>query len=169
MAVNLKNKAFKSISRRLVLYIVLCSSMITLVITAYQLRRDYLNDIAVIEHQFEAIKSVHLKSISESLWATDVAKLRTIIEGVSNLRDVIHVAIVEDGKILVAEGEKRGTDTILRNFPIAYQHRGITSQIGILEVVVDLGSVYKRIVDRGIVILISNAIKTVKSRAIVTP
>ena len=102
-----RNEPASSISRRLVIYIVLCSSVITLVLTIFQLQRDYQADLDLIDQGFEQIEKVHLATIVESLWSIDTVRLKTIIAGLSNLRDVSYTAIIETGEVLMSVGDKR--------------------------------------------------------------
>ena len=82
------NVPISSISRRLIIYVVLCSSLITLFLTGFQLIRGYQRDISRIDAGFEEIEKVHLKSFAASLWAVDTGKLTILVEGLSRLRDV---------------------------------------------------------------------------------
>ena len=52
-----------SISRRLIIYIVLCSSAVTLILTVFQLHRDYQADLELIDQGFEQIERVHLDNL----------------------------------------------------------------------------------------------------------
>jgi len=55
------------IARRLILAMVLFSSVITLVVTAIQLYRDYNRDLLLIDSQLKQIQDVHIRSIAGSL------------------------------------------------------------------------------------------------------
>ena len=155
-----KNEPASSISRRLVIYIVLCSSVITLVLTIFQLRRDYRTDLDLIDQGFEQIEKVHLATVVESLWSVDTVRLKTIIAGLSNLHDVNYAAIIENGEALVSVGDKRIANPDTRILPLIHDFSGGAIEIGQLEVVIDLDAAYRRIMEKAFVILISNAIKT---------
>ena len=154
------DKKFRPISWRLIAYIVLCSSLITLILTGFQLYREYQVDIAAIDNAFERIKKVHLPTISATLWATDIDKLETVVIGLSNMVGVVHVAVLEDDKVLVSVGEDNDIETITQLYPLIFEHRGELLEIGSLHVTIDLGIVYRRLTERAVVILIGNAIKT---------
>ena len=91
-----KTKRFASISRRLILYIVLCSSLITLILSGFQLYREYQADITALDRVFERIAKLHLQTISATLWSTDTTRLQTVIEGLSNYAGVIPTVIMID-------------------------------------------------------------------------
>ncbi len=151
---------FSSISRRLIGFIVLFSSVITLLITAFQLYREYQADISLIDNAFDQIAKVHIPSISESMWGSDTEKLKTLIRGLSNLRDLNYVEITEDGDILVSFGDPSDIGVYSRTFPLMYHSRGNLQEIGSLHVAFDIEAVNQRLLDRFFIILASNALKT---------
>ncbi|MFD2205573.1 ATP-binding protein [Kiloniella antarctica] len=160
--VNSKNNSppFKSISRRLIMYIVLCSSLVTLFLTIFQLQRDYETDIAEQDKALEQIRQVHLKTITQGLWATDTVLLQTIIEGLINIRDVNYAAIIDDKEILLSIGDKPIKDTGTKSFPLQYRYSGVVDEIGTLVIAIDGDAAFRRVLDRALIILISNTFKT---------
>ena len=75
-----KHVAFKSrISLRIIIYMVAVSSTITLLLTAFQLYRDYRLDLDLIEFRLRQIEDVHLRRINNALWATDASELQMIL------------------------------------------------------------------------------------------
>jgi len=151
---------FTSVSRRLIIYIVLTSTVITLVLTAVQLFRDYNMDLRGIDTQFQQIEKVHLLSISETLWTIDTEGLRIILEGLENLADVVHVSVIVNDKILASVGTDNIENTISQDFLLVHNDGETEIAIGHLHVTADLNTVYQRIFDRALIILFSNAIKT---------
>ena len=149
-----------SISRRLILFIVVCSSVLTLLLSAFQLYRDYQTDISLIDDAFDQIEKVHIPTISESLWGSDTEKLETIVRGLSNLRDLRYLEVIEDGEVLVSFGEHSENGVSFRSFPLLFNIRGDFKEIGSLDVAFSIEAVNQRLLDRTLVILISNTIKT---------
>ena len=148
------------IARRLIIYVVLFSSFITVLATALQLYWDYKNDIGFIKNQLQQIEDVNLKSISESLWTSDIKELRTHIEGISQLRDIQYLEIRDNEKTWVSKGEPLSENTLSRQYPLLHSHRGQELEIGKLTVSASLDGVYQRLLDKFWVILASNAVKT---------
>jgi hypothetical protein len=155
----MNTKIRSPLSRRLIFYIVLCSSAITLFLTVFQLYRDYQSDVQAIDTSFEQIKTVHLKTFELTVWATDKDKLQTLLDGISNLPDIEYVSVDEGGTV-ISVGEITSDNIVSRSYKLAHQHKGKLLDIGVLKVVANLDSVYSRIAERAAVILISNAIKT---------
>ncbi len=158
---NMHSAAYKpGIARRLIIYVVLFSSFITVLATALQLYWDYRNDIGFINGQLQQIEDVNLKSISESLWTSDIDELNTHIEGISQLRDIQYLEIRDNEKILISKGEPQSRNSLSRQYPLIYSHRGQKLEIGKLTVSASLDGVYQRLLDKFWVILASNAVKT---------
>lgn len=154
-------ETYKSvIARRLIIYVVLFSSLITLVTTAIQLTRDYKNDVALINNQLQQAREVHLKSLTASLWASDIKELRTHLERILQIRDMQFLEVRDRERVWVSVGTRQEKDTMSRQYPMVYRHRGRVIEIGTLTVTASLSGVYQRLFDRVWVILVSNAIKT---------
>ena len=108
-----KRDPISPISRRLIVYLVLCSSALTLIISAFQLYRSYQSDISIIESQFEEIKKVHIKGITRSLWYFNEVELKTLIEGLEFLGDISYVSVKDKNKLLMNAGEIPETNSCL--------------------------------------------------------
>ncbi len=148
------------IARRLIFYVVLFSSLITLVSTAFQLYLDYENDIGLIEDKLQQVRTAHLKSLSETLWASDSRELRTHADGILQMRDMQYVEIRDRERVWVALGEPQSHNVIRREFPMTHPFRGRDIDIGTLTIVASLDGVYQRLLDKVWIILASNAVKT---------
>lgn len=152
-----KNK----IAKRLILYILVFSSAITLVLTAIQLFLDYRHDIANINQRIQLIKVSTYESLKDSIWRVNYNGLRLQLEGLANLPDIVYLEVRDGrGKVLASVGsfqEKRCIDEV---FPIHYQYRDHDLLLGNFKIVASLDGVYQRLLDTCLVILISQAIKT---------
>jgi len=148
------------IGKRLMIYIILFSSLITLVITAVQLYRDYNIDIEHIHSELEQIENVHLDSLTAALWASNKKLLQTSIEGILKIKDMQYIEIRDEKKVWAKAGEEKGKNIIQRKYPMQYHHRNKDINIGTLIVDVNLDGVYQRLLDKAWIILISNGIKT---------
>ncbi len=147
------------IARRLIAYMVLFSLLITLIATAFQLYMDYDKDIDFIEEQLQQVRTVHLNSLIETLWASDVKELRTHAEGILQTRDMQYLEIRDADRVWVAVGKPQTRNVISRQFTMSHSLRGRKINIGTLTVVASLDGVYQRLMDRAWFILATNAIK----------
>ena len=148
------------ISRRLITCMVAFSSVLTLVITAYQLNRDYDRDLRLIDSRMQQVQYVHLNSLVNTLWATNTKKLQIQLDGILRLPDMQYVGVKEGERLWASAGTFRTDNVISREFPMNYVHRGRTMEIGRLTVVASLDGVYQRLIDKTLIILVSNGIKT---------
>ncbi len=148
------------IARRLILYIVLFSTVITILITAFQLYRDYLSDLELIERDFDQIENVHLDSLSSALWAANRRLLQTSLNGIGKIRDIQYVEVRDEQRVWAKSGAINGDNFIQRKYLMNYRHRNKNINIGSLIVNVSLDGVYQRIINKVWVILVTNGVKT---------
>ena len=154
---HLKSK----ISKTLVLYIVLFSSVVTLVLTAIQLRIDYNDGINVIHQRINQIKYTNIDSITRSLWTIDHSAIQIQLDGLSRINDIIFVKITdENNKYVASSGEINTDNTISENIALHQNYRGKKTPLGTLYIVATKDNVYQQLIDTVVVILISQAIKT---------
>lgn len=155
----------RGIAFRLLIYILLFSSAVTLVSTAFQLLLDYRRDIDAIETRLEEVRSSSLGSLAGSLWHMDADQLRLQLDGMMRLPDMQALEVRESysgiAQPLVVGVGTRGEHAVMaREYPITYADRGIARVIGTLYVEVTLSEVYHRLLVTGLVILASQGVKT---------
>jgi PAS domain S-box-containing protein len=148
------------IARKLIVLVVLFSSLITLVTTAGQLFSDYRDDVDKINSGFDQIRTTSLQSVAESVWLLDDARLDTLLRGLARLPDITHLSIVLEGKVQWEIGQTDNDASVSQEFPLYNRHRNEEILIGTLIATASLGGVYERLIDRAAIILVSNAVKT---------
>lgn len=150
----------KGIVRRLILLIVFFSALITLIISVAQLYSEYQHDISAIDSRFHQIQDVNLKTLNNALWVADTQELKTQLQGLLRLPDMQYLEIRENNKIWAAVGEPAQNNTISHQYAMVHEYRGREFNIGTLTVVATLKDIYSRLLQRAMVILVSNGIKT---------
>ncbi len=149
------------LGKRFAILIVLFSSCFTLLSTSLQLILDYRVDISRIEQQFTNIRTSYLQAITLSVWSLDDSQIETQLVGLSQLPDIEHVSIKVSGETNWQQGDDVSTNTRTMEFPLSYRAQGISEQnIGTLVVTASIDNVYKRLINKAGVILVSNAVKT---------
>ena len=149
------------ISRVLVLYVVLFSSVITLILTAMQLYNDYRYDLSLIDQRLAQIEASNLESLASNLWTLNHNAIGLQLEGLLRLPDLAYLEVKDaSGEILARTGEQRHAQIVSRQFEIRYTHRGEPRKLGTLYAVATLEHVYQRLIDTFVVILITQGIKT---------
>jgi len=149
----------QKIARKLILYLISASVLITLVITTVQLYRDYQHEINLIGHRFHQIEQANIVSLSDLLWETNQQRLEIQLQGLMGIPDMQYLAIINNGKVIVSTGEPKTKNILSNSYPLSYEDQGELQKIGRLEVVVSLDGVYQRLLENVWLILVSNAIK----------
>ena len=158
----------RGIGLRLLAAIILFSTAVTILTTLFELYMDYRGQIQDIQDRFGDIEAGYLESLGGSLWSLDVDQIQRQIEGIKRLPDIHYIEVREVGrnvkrKVLVSIGERGDGPILSREYPISYsqtKEKGGEETIGILYVEASLAGVYGRLVERAVVILISQGIKT---------
>ncbi|EOD53796.1 sensor histidine kinase [Aeromonas molluscorum] len=151
---------FNGLSYRLLSYILICSTALALIITALQLVWDYRKDVALIEGSIDQIQASFLQPISASLWNLDEEQVKVQIEGIMNLPNMQFVMVKEmlgtSEVPLLTQGVERDGYDISREFKLTYQGE----MVGKLFVAASLDQVYQRLIEKSVLILVSQTIKT---------
>lgn len=151
---------FSPLGWRLVAMTVAFSTIIALLATAFQLYLDYRRDLGEIESTFEQVGQSYLPTISNALWATNREELQVAINGLARLPDVRQVIVKENDKHWAVAGNPKTQNIRSREYSLTHVHRGESLVIGNLTVVVDMDGVYRRLLEKFWVILITNSVKT---------
>jgi len=153
-------KIKNSLSTRLLSYILICSTALALVITLIQLMWDFQQDVGKIEASIDQIESSFLQPMAASLWNLDEEQIQIQIEGIMNLSDMQYVLIHEvlgNAEVpLVEQGVLKDKFDISKKFDLTYQGE----VVGTLFVAASLEKVYDRLIEKSLLILVSQIIKT---------
>lgn len=156
-----KKPVFKSvIGRKLLVYILLFSSIITFIGTGLQLYMDYDHDVKSLHQTLDQLESSYLDSIANSLWVTDDDLLKIQLEGILKMQDIQFVAIRKGKASIDSVGTKPAQNTIIRVYPLSYRYDNADINLGELHVVASLDEIYSRIFNRILLILSTQTVKT---------
>lgn len=155
----------RGIAFRLLVSILLFSTLVTVVSTAIQLFLDYRRDINAIESRLDEVQSSSLGSLAGSLWHMDADQLRLQLDGLMRLPDMqaMEVREVHTGvtaPLVVAVGSRSDHAALAREYALTYVDRGVTRTIGSFYVEVTLAQVYHRLLVTGLEILVGQGVKT---------
>ncbi len=152
------NNKFGIVSR-LIIYMMLFSTVVTLLITGIQFKFNYSSDLKLIDDNLQQIKEIYLRTLINSVWMSNSEQLRIVTEGLYQLRNVQYIEVRDESKILIRYGEKIKNNIVIREYPMIHNYRNKKITIGLLTVIVSLDSVYQRLIKKSWVILIINAIE----------
>ena len=113
-----KSGSFNSkLSRRVLIYILLCSSLLSISSTFLQLYVNYNESLSTLDQRFNNVETSYLQSISTSLWDFNEPLVKQQIQGIVKLPDISHVKIVTGfGKVYQFGDEKFSADKVVE-FP----------------------------------------------------
>ncbi|MBF0429122.1 MAG: PAS domain S-box protein, partial [Magnetococcales bacterium] len=149
------------IARRMTLLVLLFSSMITLIGTSTQFYLDYRQEMDGISVRFEEIRYAHLDSILKQLWLTDDDGLLLQLEGILRLPDMQFLEIVRPNARTLTVGKQGAPINVIEeHYPLRHFYRGNPIEMGLLRAQVNLDQVHKRLLDKLLLILVTQSIKT---------
>jgi len=148
------------IARRLIVAVVLFSSFITLITSAFQLYRGFNQDIQMIEGRLSLVETVHLETLSDSVWNSDRVNLLQQLHSIINIPDMQYLEVREADVFVASAGVPDRTRAIVRVYPLLREYRGKQLKIGELGVHASINSAYEHVYAQAWNILIANAIKT---------
>lgn len=152
------------IAKKLILYIILFSSFLTLLITAIQLYIEFQYDVKGIHQKLAQVQTSDQQSITQSVWLSDKKQLKIIIDGITALPDIVFAKVsFSKGKDIVsgdASIESQAEKSIKLVIPLQYEYNSANLNIGEFTVIASLSDVYSRMINRLGIILLSNALKT---------
>ncbi|MFZ5723117.1 MAG: ATP-binding protein [Pseudomonadota bacterium] len=153
----------RQLSLKLLGYILLVSSLITLLLTAWQLWSDYQRDVSGIEERLGILEQTTLEPLTNSVWALNEDQINLLLTGMMNLDAVVGVELVTDQGRVYRLGSQTAGDGLVRNYPLTYRNPRQDGQpypLGNLTVHASLEGVYERLMARTANILVGQAIKT---------
>jgi C4-dicarboxylate-specific signal transduction histidine kinase len=148
---------------RLLVRVLLFSSVITLLLTLTQLYLDYRRDVQAIDQRMSEIDSGYRRSLAEGLWRMDTRQLQLQVEGILRLPDIRYVELREatgQAATLVVTGSDQTNPPVRNEFKIVYTNRGAEQLLGILVVEATFDRIYRRLLDTAVIIMAGQAIKT---------
>lgn len=148
------------VARRLIVALVLFSSVLTAIITTLQLYGEYQTDVEAIDGRFVFIGDSTIPVLTDSVWVSDDMQIRSQIEGLLNLQDMEYIAISADGELRWTAGRQISEHVITQRFPLQREYRGQMIKLGELIAVASLDQVWSRLWNRLLSVLIENGIKT---------
>ncbi|MFM2485370.1 sensor histidine kinase [Celerinatantimonas yamalensis] len=147
------------LARRLVLAIVLFSSVLTLSVTGVQLYLQYRLDMSNVEQSAQIIQDSWLASLTESAWDYDTDLIEMQLNGMINLPFIMEVQLsLSDGQYF-SVGHPAADNSLVYRFSLEHVHSGKMKEIGHLKVVVDTGRIHDDLLRYALTLLISNLFK----------
>ena len=146
--------------QKLLALTLLFSSVVTLIVTMMQLYVDFNNEVYHLDKRFHEINDVLSESLTASTWAFDQNQIQKQLKGILRFEQVakVHLAVegfrdFEFANTVTPNGPKK-------TLPLNYVDARGAHDIGLLTVTFTMEQIYGGLIQRGIIMLISNFLKT---------
>ena len=151
-------KNSNTIAKKLILFIILFSSIATILATAFQIYVEYRAEIKQIDKSFAQTNTGYLRSIAQAVWVVDETQIDLLLTGITRLPNIAFAEIRHENEIIGKSGKKLDRQFIAKTFNLIAPHKGSTQITGGLTIHADLSRVYKTLLNRAIVILLSTGV-----------
>jgi PAS domain S-box-containing protein len=157
-------RSHSGIGPRLLASVLLFSSAVTLLLTSLELYLDYRRDVGTIERRMSEIGNSYVGSLGEGLWELDPQQLQLQVDGILHRPAIRFVEVREatdrPDPMIVSAGDRDAGAAVRREFPLFHNFHGTEQQLGVLSIGATLDDVYRELVDKTMVILVSQGAKT---------
>ena len=153
-------KSSSPLSYRMLTYILICSSLFTLITAGIQVYSDYRQDVSIVDERMSVIETSYMSSLSRSLWSLDQKLLNVQMQGILNLPDIVHLKlrIFPDSDIEVGDISD-DISTLSHTFPLIHESEEVYT-LGELTITASMEDIYKQLKQKVFVILTTQAFKT---------
>jgi signal transduction histidine kinase len=150
---------------RLLTFILLFSSLVTLISTLSQLYFDYRQQVSSIEARMSDIEKGYADSLAAGLWNVDPEQLQLQLNGIVRLSDIRFAQVREVARgatkpLLVTAGKPAEKSYLRHEIPLVFTSQNVPHLVGYFTIGATLDDVYQRLMNTAVVILISQGIKT---------
>lgn len=147
------------LARRLVMAIVLFSSLLTLTVTGVQLYLQYRLDMSNVRQSADIIQDSWVPALTESVWDYNTDLIELQLNGMINLPFIMEVRLSLDDGQYFAVGHPAPKDSFLYHFPLQHVDHGKRKKLGSLAVVIDTKQIQRDLIRYALTLLISNLFK----------
>ncbi len=148
------------LARRMSMYVILASTLIAVFTSGIQIYAEFQRDVNGVYAGLEQIKRTHLSNIASRIWVLDTEELHTTLRSLLSLPAIHYVAAYNNKTLFLDVGENTDDKVITRVYPLYYSQQGSRIRIGKLVIKASLENAYRRIIERALIILAGNAVKT---------
>lgn len=148
------------VARRMIVQMVVFSSLITLCLSVLQLAFEYRNLRQALEQQLDSA-GLFAPNIAGSVWDYDEKQIHRALGALILLPHVVEARVEAstpnpDWQV----GHSSQSHEIVRRYPLRHEARDEVHDIGTLVVVASLQGIYKQVATSAASIVLSNALKT---------
>lgn len=154
------------LARKLIIAIVVISSLLALIITCVQLYIDYSLGVSSIDRNINDVQRGYSGSITESVWVLRDEQILEQLKGIVALPGLISAVIKVKGKVRW-QAVKENADQSpppqylkVKEFPLIKRYKNEDRVVGTLILTASLDEIYQNLYDKVLLIFFSNSLKT---------
>ena len=139
---------FSPIRNRLLIGILLTSSVVTSVVIMASFYLDYLNEKDILDLVFSQIEKGNVSPLGTAIWNYNEDQIKSQLEGIIKINDIVKVAVQDDKGTLLFETQKASIDETLslqKQFDITFEFQNEIKNVGILKVTATRANMFKRL------------------------
>jgi C4-dicarboxylate-specific signal transduction histidine kinase len=145
------------LAKRLLIGILLFSSLVTLITTLVVLISDYRQDMSSTEENLKQIKASNLNSLALSIWNYDDGQVYLQLDGILNFPAISYVSLISTHNVLYERGEKKESQWLEEiEMTVFFEEESVAE----LTMHLDYGALYSRLFNKALIIMASQFIKT---------
>jgi two-component system, NtrC family, sensor kinase len=162
-----EGKVFLSIHRKLLIYVLMVSSIFTVVTTMINFYMDYSSEKEVQSQTLHQIEKSTLASLTKAVWDLDDEQLKRNVDGLMRLHDIIAVVIIDGSGSVVFQDAKeiKDKDVERYSFEKSYQLQYVQSaqlhQLGVFRLKVTNYYMLTRLLKKMAIFFAGQGVKTV--------
>ncbi len=148
---------------RLLAYILLFSSLITLLSTGLQIYLDYRNDLSIIDDRIRQMEATSLGNLANDVWLINSKQIQTQLNDLYLLPDMHYLQLDTQYEEHFSAGEPPRPDTPLIKRSYTLKHstpEGEHYELGTLQININLERIYRHLQEQVLVILATQGVKT---------
>lgn len=152
----------RPLARRLLLWVLVISASNALLAISVQLYLDYRRDLAELNEHLDFVRESQLQGLSAAAWNFDRPLIEAQLAGLvrSPWVAAAELRYGKDEEKRVALGSNPDSAEAPQQYPLEFATGPRTVQIGRLLLWPDLTQIYRRTLDRGLVVVMTQGIKT---------
>ncbi|EME68538.1 Signal transduction histidine kinase [Paramagnetospirillum caucaseum] len=149
----------RPLGRRIILYTIVFSSVITLIISVLQLTNEFTDRHSAVKRQLDNLE-ILLPSISESVWTFNEPQISLALQALTSMPHFQEARIVTPEGRTWLQRNANSSHSISRSFPLERETTTGRVILGTLEVVASIDAIYVAVLTLTAEILFGNAVKT---------
>lgn len=145
---------------KLLAYVLLFSSVVTLATSSYLIYSDYVQATDELDQSISQIKAGYQQSISYSLWNFDSPQIKTQLAGILNFPGVLNVYIETKEGLLHSAGDFEQSGSQKHAFDLFFTSADRQYPLGVLSINIDYKGLYETLFNKALNIITTQFIKT---------